>query len=218
MRTTKVGLLIALLAALAPARANAWIYVYGYKTVLDANADSYIVAQQDVMKYNETWNTPAISYWGPTANDVASSLTYRFVFSGATTEVHLLASITSFNWTGGPGAGTGSSSLWGSLDGVNWELLLDNPVPTSAGGLILTYDQDVPASLLGGSSFWLQARMNQQGAISVSADGELSRSAADSSNNVFQINATGVPEPSVGLFCVWAAVLWGIRRKSPKFL
>jgi len=174
----------------------AWDFSYGFQNVYSANADTYIVGQQNVTKVTE-WQTPPYTYWGPTANDVQGLLTMRFDFLAPTTEIHLNAKITSFNTTGTSGFGYGSSSLWGSRDGSSWQLLLDNPTPPNGTfGSELTYNQDVPSSLIGSSSFWLQVQMQQTGASGIAKDAQFCRTDSSTPGNIFQLDVQLVPEPS----------------------
>jgi hypothetical protein len=188
--------------ALMQAGAGAWDFSYGYGDVFAANADAYIVQQSNVRKYSE-WQSPPVTYWGPSANDVQGLLTYRFDFSKPSAAVHISAQLLSVNW--GTRGDYGYSSLWGSQDGNNWELLLDNPLPTGATpvGVSLTYDQNVPTTLTGNQSFWLQVRMQEHGALVSApdiraswADAQFSRVEPPGSGNAFQVDVQLVPEPS----------------------
>ena len=202
--------------ALMSFTARAWDFSYGYQTVYSPNADTYIVDQQNVTKISE-WQSPPITYWGPSGNGVQGVLTSRFDFSAPTTEVFLNASLTSFNWIGGAGSGYGSSSLWGSTDGSSWQLLLDDPTPPNGtGGVAMTYSQDVPASLLGGTSFWLQVRMQEASDYSIAADGQFGRADGSAPGNIFELDAMLAPEPSslgLGLLGASMALAGVLRRK-----
>ena len=70
------------------AAAGAWDTSYSYQTVFDANAATYIVGQENVRRYME-WQDPAVTYWGPAANDVTGILTSRFTFSAPTADMAL---------------------------------------------------------------------------------------------------------------------------------
>src|SRR5262245_2685570 len=94
--------------------------------VFDANADLYVVCQQDVRKYSE-WQSPPATYWGPSANDVQGLLTLRFDFPAPTASILLKAETLAAYHNGG--GHYGSASLWGSKDGSSWQLLQDNPTP-----------------------------------------------------------------------------------------
>ncbi len=186
----------------------AFDFSYGYKTVYDANADQYIIGTSNVRKYSE-WQSPPVTYWGPTANNVTGLLTMRFDFATPTTLINLRADLAAYNLAPyGAGSGSGSSSLWASTDGSSWSLLMDNPTP-SAVDSYKTYDQNVPANLLGTTSFYLQSRFLVQGAPNSSyTDAQFSRSATNRTGNVFQLNAniSPVPEPTTILFGVGLSI------------
>jgi hypothetical protein len=196
-----------------------WDFTYGYKNVWDANATQYVVGQQTVRKYSEWYGTPPMSYWGPSANDVATSLTLHFSFLAPTSEISLTAQLDSAN--NGYGA-WGSCSLWGSKDGTTWQLLLDNPTPAPGNFVQLYYNQDVPGALLGSTSFWLQARMQETGALNQAPDpsatwaqAQFSRLDPANPGNVFQLNVMEVPEPGayqLGLGALVAVLGWRARR------
>jgi hypothetical protein len=175
---------------------------FGYKTVFDSHAGDYIVSAIGVKRYSE-WQSPPVTYWGPSANNVQGLLTYRFDFAAPTASIYLDASLASFNFIWGNahgyfGSGTGSSSLWGSADGASWQLLLDNPVPTNSVDSYLGYHQNVPSSLLGSLSFWVQIRMTVDGAPNTSyTTAQFSRSTTANPDNVFNISVANVPEPPV---------------------
>jgi len=57
LRTVTVGFAI----ILGSSPASAWDFSFGYQNVFDANADLYIVGQQNVRKYME-WQSPPASY------------------------------------------------------------------------------------------------------------------------------------------------------------
>ena len=172
---------------------SAFDFSYGYKTIYDANADLYITGTTNVRKYTEPFGSPAALYWGPTANNVEGLLTMRFTFATPSTEIMLKADLASFNFAQGGGYGSGASSMWGSTDGVNWTLLLDNPKPATIDSY-KTYNQNVPASLLGTTLFFVQVRLTVQGAPNTSyTDAQFSRADTSRTDNVFQLNANLAP-------------------------
>lgn len=206
-------------ALLSGLQAQAWDFSYGYKNVWDTGADQYIVGQQMVRKYSEWYGTPPMSYWGPSANDAAASLTMHFNFAAPAWEIFLTAQLDSAN--NGYGA-YGSCSLWASTDGTSWQMLLDNPVPAPGNFVQLYYNQDVPAALLGGTSLWLQARMQETGALTQASDpaatwaqAQFSRLDPANPGNVFQINVMEVPEPGAWQLGLGAlAALLGVRTRQ----
>lgn len=204
-------------------------FTYGFNHVFAPDADMYLVNQENVRKYSE-WQSPPITYWGPSANGVPGSLTYRFDFDEPSESIALRASLESFNFVWGNahgwyGSGIGSSSLWASTDGTAWELLLDNPTPADAVGSSRSYDSDVPEHLLGNNSFWVQVRMQVDGAFNSSyTTAQFCRSTSENTENIFQIEATTVPEPSSFVpepssFLIWLGLcglvfVQGFRRQQ----
>ncbi len=209
-------LLLTSALVLAATAAQAWDFSYSYQNVNSASADTYIVGQQNIMKVTE-WQTPPVTYWGPTANGVQGILTSRFNFAAPASEIFLKANLVSFNWTGGPGFGSGSSSMWGSKDGAAWQLLLDNPTPPNGTyARSLVYSQDVPSSLLGGASFWLQVRLQESGASGIAQDGQFCRNDPANPATVFELDAMVVPEPStlaLGMIGVLTLTRGLVRRQ-----
>lgn len=203
---------------LSLASAQAWDFSFGYKSVFDANADQYIVGQQTVRKYSEWYNVPPISYWGPSANDAATTLTMHFTFAAPSSRIALTAQLDSANNGFG---GYGAASLWGSTDGLNWQLLLNSPTPAAGVFTQVYYNQDVPDSLLGHTAFWLQARMQETGGLTDAPDpsatwsqAQFSRLDPGNPGNIFQLNVMEVPEPAtwqLGLGALLA--LWALRGR-----
>jgi hypothetical protein len=212
---TLKSLAMASALALTTTLAQAWDFTYGYRSVYDANADAYIVATPNAKKYNEGQTVPE-TYWGPTANGVAASVTSRFTFAAPTTEIFLRAQTTTFNH----GSYYANSSLWASTDGSSWQLLLDNPKPSGTVSQ-LYYNQDVPGSLLGATEFWVQARMDQTGVPATwFAEGQFSRYDPATTQDVFHMNVLLVPEPSafglavIGGLAAFCARGWRHRRSA----
>jgi hypothetical protein len=193
---------------------------YGFTHVYAAQADTYLYESSNVRKYSE-WQSPPTTYWGPSANDVPAQLTYRFDFGAPTSEVLLVASLTSFNFVWGNangwfGSGVGSSSLWASTDGADYTLLLNNPMPTSYVDSYLSYSNALPLSLLGSSSLYVQVRMQVSGAPNSSyTTAQFARSSSANPSEVFSVSANVVPEPSTYTLLVMSAAgaMWFARRR-----
>lgn len=181
-------------------------FIYGYKTVLSANADQYVVGIQNVRKYDE--GTPGASYWAPISNDVIGLLTQKFVFSAPTTEIYLYTQLASYNFGGGR---NGATSVWGSTDGASWQLLLDNPTPASIDSYVY-YDQNLPNSLVGTDTLWLQTRFLSHGWTIMAQSTHFGQG---NSFNGFQLNANIAPEPSsIALLGISGASLLFARRRA----
>lgn len=204
---------------LAARSTSAWDFTFGYQNVFDANADLYIVGQQNVRKYME-WQSPPATYWGPSANDVQGLLTLRFDFASPTASAFLNAETMASNF--GSRGDYGFCSIWGSKDGASWQLLQDNPIPS--GNPIssdMFYNQLLPTSMLGGSSIWLQVRMTEHNAgpniqppTSSFADAQFSRY-EQSGSNLFELDVSLVPEPgTVGLFTLGLSAMLLSRRRA----
>lgn len=194
---------------------------YGFQTVFASQADAYLVSAVNVQKYSE-WQSPPTTYWGPSANDVQGVLTYEFPLGAPSSSIALFAQLASFNFVWGNahgyyGSGTGSSSLYGSTDGATWQLLLNDPMPQNDVASYLSYNQNVPTSLLGSSSFWLQVRLYVDGdPIPSYSDAQFSRWDTSQPNNAFSISATTIPEPSSSLLTLGGLVLLVLRRIAPR--
>ena len=193
----KPGLETALVAVVMSATtAGAWDFNYSYRTVDSANADTYLVQQEHAKKVKD-WTGGA--YWGPDANDVQATVTYKFNFPAPAREVFLHARLQSYNYAGEQGARPdyGFTSLWASRDGSAWELLLDGPTPAAVSVADLTYHQELPSRLLGATNLWIQARMQQHAALlafpapaATWTDAQFSRSSPADTNDVFQLRVS----------------------------
>jgi hypothetical protein len=218
-RTFSVVVFVAFFAGLSgvtATHADTWDFTYGYNTVYDSNADEYVVSQDNVIKADVGDSPPYYAYQ-PSSIGVPGSVTYRFTFAKPTQAATLQASLASFYCSD---AYNGASSLWASKDGVNWQLLLDDPVPPPiywGYGSFLTYNQELPSSLLGSDSLWVQGRMESWGVTSYLAQFSRAQYPIDSPtpNPVFQIQVNTVPEPStITLLCAAAVGLcaYGWRK------
>lgn len=210
----------AALAAASSLSAQIIDFNYGFSHVNAPQADAYLHSSSNVRKYSE-WQSPAVTYWGPSANDVPGELTYHFDFGAPSAEVEIFASLASFNFVWGNangwfGSGTGSSSLWASKDGADYTLLLNNPMPASYVDSYLTYSNTLPLNLLGSSSLYVQVRMQVSGSPNGSyTTAQFSRSSSANPSDIFRISATTVPEPSIYalLHMSGAGALWLARRR-----
>ena len=176
-------------------------FTFSYLTVFDSQASDYIVSAVNVQRYSE-WQSPPVTYWGPSASGVLGTLTYKFTYGAPSAQISLNAALASFNFGG---TETGSSSLWASTDGSSWQLLLNDPTPQSEASY-LHYNQNVPSSLLGTTSIWFQVQMEEDSLPSDFALAQFSRSATDQPNDVFNITVTEAPEPSAA----WLVLVGGL--------
>jgi len=166
-----------------------WDFEFGFQHINEAGAESYLVSTSNVRKYSE-WQSPPLTYWGPTANEVDGALTYRFPASQPIRVARLKASIESYNfpWPGYFGSGKGWSSIWGSKNGSDWVLLLDNPRPTDNVGRGMAYDQQLPGALLGGTDLWIQVRLRVTEAPNSSyTTAQFGRGSSANSQRIFEV-------------------------------
>ena len=180
-------------------------FTYSYSDVFDASAEDYLVSQSNVQKVNEG----IVHYYSPITPDTPASLTYHFDLLGTIRHGSLFAHLGSYNFGGGL---FGFGSLWGSTDGTSWQLLMDAPTPSSiAQGYF--YDQNLPASMLGDSDIWIQARMQASGWNILS---QFSRTDVNVPIEIFRFEATVAPVPDASntLVLLGGAFLFlmGIRR------
>ena len=161
-------------------------FVFDLFHVNQKDADKYLVLKSNVKKYSE-WQNPPVTYWGPMENGVDASLTYKFPLPAKPKKIDLIAHLASFNFANGGGKGSGHSSLWGSKDGKNWILLLDNPVPDRIDSY-KKFTGPIPAELLGEEELWMQLRFRTEGAPNSSYTcAQFARSSSDSKEPVFSI-------------------------------
>jgi hypothetical protein len=194
-------------------RAQTYSFTYGYTTVNDSNAEQYIIGMSNVQIVDEpppSEGGDGAEYWGPTEDNVTGLLTSEFTFSAPTSEIFLNAQLASFNF--GPGV-TGSSSLYGSTDGLTWTLLLDNPTPTSVDSYAY-YDQDVPSTLLGTTTFFLQARLLESQPIGGDSLAQFSRGAPGNTQDAFDLDANVVPEPTTCALCIAGCVIVAYGQRA----
>jgi hypothetical protein len=121
---------------------------------------------------------------------VDGALTYRFPASQPIRVARLKASIESYNfpWPGYFGSGKGWSSIWGSKNGSDWILLLDNPRPTDNVGRGMAYDQQLPGALLGGTDLWIQVRLRVTEAPNSSySTAQFGRGSSANSQQIFEV-------------------------------
>ena len=146
--------------ATVPSLPPGWDFEFGFTNINETGAQTYLVGTNRVKNYTE-WQSPPLTYWGPDANNIDASLTYRFNVPQTIVKGRLKGTLDSYNfpWPGYYGSGKGWSSFWGSTNGTNLVLLMDNPRPTDNVGRGMTYDQLLPAELMGSKELWVQVRL-----------------------------------------------------------
>jgi hypothetical protein len=166
-----------------------WDFSFGFKHINETGAESYLVSTSNVRKYSE-WQSPPLTYWGPTANGVDGALTYRFLASQPIRAARLKTGTDTYNfpWPGYFGSGKGWSSIWGSKDGSSWVQLMDNPMPTDNVGRWMAYDQLLPSNLLGGTELWIQIRLRVTEAPNSSyTTAQFARGSSANSHRIFEV-------------------------------
>jgi len=136
------------------------------------------------------------TYWNPKTNGTPATLTQKFTFPRPTAQIFLTAELDSFNFGSGE---YGSGSLWGSKDGTNWVLLLDAPTPAYPGypyGYGYDYSTNLPASLIGSTNIWIQARLLTTG-WNILAQFQRAYSPNPTQNTTFTIDVTYAPSQVV---------------------
>ena len=136
---------------------DAFSTVFGFKHVNQTGADDYLIDSTEMRKYSE-WQSPPITYWGPSANNTEGRLIYRLPVTAGATSLRLLAHSPSWDFFNEPGgSGRGASSLEVSADGLTWTTLRDSLQPRQWGA-DWTYDDFLPPSVLGRSDLYVRMR------------------------------------------------------------
>lgn len=174
---------------LASNAAASQAFSFGFKHVNEAGAERYLVSASGMRKYTE-WQSPPITYWGPSANGVEGSLVYRFNFTAPTDSITLKASSPTWDFTVEPGGrGRGVSALQVSRDGTSWVTVRDTITRRNWGG-DWSFDESLPASLTGTSQLWVRMRFLVEGAPNSSYTvAQFGRSTASATATVFAVTA-----------------------------
>jgi hypothetical protein len=172
---------------------ESWGFEYGYKHVNQEDAEDYLFETSNTKIYSE-WHDPPVTYWGPSANDVTGTITYKFEFDRPTEKIHLKASIASFNFPQ-PGMGKGDTSLWASVDNDEWVELVYNPMPFGVDSYV-TYDELLPESLTGENVIYIQALIEVwDSPLGSYTTAQFSRSSSAVDEDIFKIKVMLQPEP-----------------------
>jgi len=167
----------------------------GFRTVLQADADLWLIESMGMRKWEEPFMQPPVSYWGPAENGTESRLVYRFEFPSVSRNIHLRLVLSCFAESEDVNVqGRGAAALDVSGDGVTWVSLCDHLAPRRWGGDCFV-DTDLPAEVLGTTSLWLRMRFLMEGSPAPGgyAVAQFGRSSAAAAANVFEIAAICAP-------------------------
>ena len=169
-------------------------FLYSFNHVNEAGADDYLVSNTNMRRYSE-WQSPPLTYWGPSSNDQEGQLVYKFPLSGLTTSASLYASSPTWDFFTEPGGyGRGASALEVSNDGETWVSLHNNLEPRNWGG-DWTFDDALPAEALGTTELWVRMRFYVENAPNSSYTvAQFGRSTSAATTPAFGLNVTMTTE------------------------
>jgi hypothetical protein len=178
----------------APEAATA-AFRHAFTSVVEPNADRYLVEASGMSKWDDPRENPRVTYWGPAEDGVEGRLVYRVRFPGPTAAIRLTANCQCWDFLKHPGGfGRGVSAIEASRDGATWVTLRDN-IQHRDWGASWEIDGPLPTSLLGTDEFWLRLRFLTEHAeldrgYTVA---QFARSVTGRNETVFAIEADCVP-------------------------
>lgn len=165
-------------------------FYFGFSHIKEEGASDFLLNSVGIKEYSE-WQSPPLTYFGPSANGNESILTYKFEFSGdvVSARARVNLGVWNFNAPGAFGSGQGTASAWASTDGQAWVNLINLPVPqTFSSGQ--TFEDMLPESVLGTKEIYLQIRMEVSGAPNSSyTTAQFGRSDANAPKDIFYLDA-----------------------------
>jgi transposase len=143
-----------------PARAAATLpFRYSFASVLDEEADRYLVAAENMRKWNDPREELRVNYWGPSGNDQPGTLVFRFPFPGRSARISIETVLECWDFEKHHGGfGRGACAVEASRDGTTWTSLRDD-IQEGRWGTNVTLGGELPASLLGSDALWLRLRL-----------------------------------------------------------
>jgi hypothetical protein len=138
-----------------------WDFTYAFGNPNDVHAQQHIASTENA----ETWRFASVWFWKPEiggerfATTPPGVITFRFDFDQTVAEAHLKLNMPTFHWD----YSRGHNFLYGSADGVTWELLMEVEPPEYGLSNAGFYDADLPPSLTGASELWLRADLYSYG-------------------------------------------------------
>jgi hypothetical protein len=131
---------------------------YSFESVLDNEADRYLVAQENMRKWNDPREELRVNYWGPETNDREGTLVFRFPFPGPAARVAIETTLECWDFEKHHGGfGRGACAVEASRDGNAWVTLRDD-IHDGRWGTNLSLSGDLPSHLLGSDELWIRLR------------------------------------------------------------
>jgi hypothetical protein len=178
----------------APEAATA-AFRHAFTSVVEPNADRYLVEASGMSKWDDPRENPRVTYWGPQEDGSEGRLVYRVRFPGPTAAIRMTAYCQCWDFLKHPGGfGRGVSAIEASRDGATWVTLRDN-IQHRDWGASWEIDGPLPTSLLGTDELWLRLRFLTEHAeldrgYTVA---QFARSVTGRNETVFAIEADCVP-------------------------
>lgn len=148
-----------LLAHVPPLTDATLPFRYSFASVLDEEADRYLVSADNVVKWNDPREELRVNYWGPEKNGVEGVLVYRFRFPGRTARIAITAEVSCWDFQKHhTGFGRGVSAVEVSSDGATWKTLQDD-IRDRRWGVNCKVSGDLPPDVLGTEELWLRIRL-----------------------------------------------------------
>ena len=165
-------------------------FSYGFGSPESANALDYVTATSNAVVAQEEEGR----YWRPMVGGQTLAatgpgvVTFHFPFDGSIVGGRLLVVLTNFHFT----YSQGHSFLYGSTNGVDWQLLSEIGPPDEGGYNQGGWSGDLPDMFIGASDIWLEARMYSYGPRAEEGDvwcntAQLCRWAPSQTSNTFEL-------------------------------
>jgi hypothetical protein len=138
-----------------------WDYTYAFGNPGDAHAQQHIASTENA----EVWYYSPVWFWKPEFGGETLDttppgvITFKFDFDETVSEAHLKLNMPTFHWA----YSRGYNLLYGSADGVSWELLMEVPPPEYGLANAGIFDADLPSSMTGSDELWLRAELYSYG-------------------------------------------------------
>ena len=146
-------------AHVPPLAAATLHFCYSFTSVLDEEADRYLVTAANVIKWNDPQEDLRVNYWGPEKNDVEGVLVYRIPCPGRSGRIALTVQTDCWDFLKHhTGFGRGAAAVEVSRDGATWTILLDD-IRDRRWGVNCNLSGDLPQEVLGGDELWLRVRL-----------------------------------------------------------